>query len=138
MNLNVRTETLATDENHSWLRSKHGLNAIPGADKLLDGAAFGAIYTDGFAKSGTIVAKNTSTNRYVPYDQATSANGLNVAAGILTTTIDIRDGAGGFVNTPFGIMRHGVVIKSKMPRTSSQTGGPHAEAVAALTQITWL
>lgn len=134
MNLAVRTETLAVNEKHSWLASKHGTDSASGADGLLDGAAFGAIYTDGLAKSGTIVAKNTSTGRYVPYDQATSANGLNVPAGFLYVSQDIRNPSspGSFINTPFSILRHCQVVTSKLPRTSSQTGGPHADAITAL------
>jgi hypothetical protein len=134
MNLAVRTETLAVNEKHSWLASKDGTNVAADADGLLDGAAFGAIYTDGLAKSGTIVAKNTSTNRYVPYDQATSANGLNVPAGILYTSLDIRNPSspGSFINTPFSILYRCQVRKSKMPRSNVQTGGPHADAIAAL------
>lgn len=133
MNLAVRTETLAVNEKHSWLASKHGTDSAASADGLLDGAAFGAIYTDGLAKSGTIVAKNTSTGRYVPYDQATSANGLNVPAGFVYTSLDIRNGSGGFINTPFSILRHCQVVTSKLPRSAAQTGGPHADAVTALT-----
>jgi hypothetical protein len=131
MYLAPRTETLVPSEDHSWLRSKHGTDA---SDNIkIDGAAFGAIYTDGFVKSGTLVALNTSTSRYVPYDQATSANGLNVPAGVLYTTIDIRNGSGGFVDSPAAILRHCKIIKSKLPRSTAQTGGAHADAVTALT-----
>lgn len=130
MKLAPITETLAVNEKHSWLASKHGLDS-PGTI-VLDGAALGAIYTAGLAKSGTLLAKNTSTGRYVPYDQATSANGLNVPAGFLYTSVDIRDGSGGFVNSPASLLRHCQVITAKLPRTSSQTGGPHADAVTAL------
>jgi Bacteriophage lambda head decoration protein D len=129
MKLAPLTETLAVNEDHRWLASKHGTDAT--GTIVLDGAALGAVYTDGLAKSGTILAKNTSTGRYVPYDQATSANGLNVPAGILFTSIDIRNGTGGFVNSPAALLRHGQVITAKLPRTSSQTGGPHADAVTA-------
>lgn len=130
MYLSPRTETLAADEDHSWLRSIHGTDAPQAI--TLDGAALGAIFTNGFAKSGVLLALNTSTNRWVPYDQATSTNGLNVPDGILYTTKDIRDGSGGYVNVIGAILRHCIVVKSKMPRTTSQTGGAHASAVTAL------
>jgi hypothetical protein len=136
MNLATRTETLTTIEAHAWLASKHGLDSPRSIQ--LDGAALGAIYTDGLAKSGTILARNTSTGRYVPYDQATSANGLNVPAGILYTTIDIRDGSGGFVNSPASLLRHCQVITGKLPRTAVQTGGPHADAIAALKHVVFI
>lgn len=130
MNLATRSTTLTVTEDHSWLASRHGLDSARNC--LIDGAAFGAIYADGLVKSGTILAKNTSTGKYVPYDQATSANGLNVPAGILYTTIDIRNGSGGFVDSPAAILRHCQVITSKLPRSAAQTGGPHADAVTAL------
>lgn len=130
MNLAPQSETLAVNETHSWLASKHGLDSPHSI--LLDGAALAAIYTDGLAKSGTILALNTSTARYVPYDQATSANGLNVPAGILYTSVAVKDGAGNAINTPASLLRHCQVLTTKLPRTSSQTGGPHADAVAAL------
>jgi hypothetical protein len=57
MNLAVETETLATDQNMSWLASKHGTDAVGNADGLLDGTALLAIYSDGFAKAGTILAR---------------------------------------------------------------------------------
>lgn len=130
MNLATRTTTYAVTEDHKWLASKHGLDSPRPCQ--LDGAAFGAIYTDGLAKSGTILAKNSSTGRYVPFDNAGS-NATNAAVGILYTTIDIRDGSGGFVNSPASILRHCQVVTERLPRTSSQTGGPHANAVTALT-----
>lgn len=125
------SESLVNGEDHSWLASKHGLDAPKGC--MLDGAAWGAIYTDGIVKSGSILAKNTSTGRYVPYDQATSANGLNVAAGFLFTSIKISDGLGNFFNSPAAILYHGQVYTALLPRSAAQTGGPHAEAVATLT-----
>lgn len=132
MNLAVRTETLVVDEDHSWLRSKHGIEATRPIQ--IDGAAFGAVYATGFAKSGTIVAKNSSTGRWVPYDDDGS-NATDTAVGILFTTIDIRDGAGSFVNAFGALMTHGVVVTSKLPRSAVQDGGPYAGAIADLPLI---
>lgn len=132
MNLAVRTETLAVNEDHSWLASADGTNFAASADGLLDGAAFGAIYTDGLAKSGTIVAKNSDTGRYVPVDAAAEDDDVDVPVGLVYTSQDIRDGSGGFKNVPFSILYRCQVIKSKLPRSTSQTGGAHADVVAAL------
>lgn len=131
MDLAVRTETLATDQNMSWLASKHGTDAASNADGLLDGRALLAIYADGFAKAGTLLAKNTSTGRYVPFDNAGS-NGTNTAVGILYTTTKVTNNAGTAINVPFSMLRHGQVYTAKLPRTSSQTGGPHANAISGL------
>lgn len=130
MNLAPVSETLAVNEKHDWLASKHGLDSPRSI--MLDGTALAAVYTAGLAKSGTILALNTSTGRYVPYDQATSANGLNVPAGILYTSVAVKDGAGTAFNTPAAMLLHCQVITSKLPRSSAQTGGPHADAVTAL------
>jgi len=113
MNLAVESETLATDQNMSWLASKHGTDATSNVDGLLDGAALLAIYTDGFAKAGTILAKNTSTGRYVPFDHAGS-NGTNTAVGILYTTVKVTNRAGTAINTPFAMLRHGQVYTAKL------------------------
>jgi hypothetical protein len=66
----------------SWLASKHGTDAVGNADGVLDGTARLAIYSGGFAKAATILAKNSSTGRYVPFDNAGS-NGTNTAVGTL-------------------------------------------------------
>lgn len=134
MNLAVRTETLAINEKHSWLASKHGTDATRNTPKVLDGAAFGAVYTDGLAKSGTILALNTSTNKVVLYVDS-GANGTGTPIGILYTSIDLRDGVGGFVDTPASMLVHGIVYKAKLPRTNVQTGGPYAAAMSGLPNI---
>lgn len=131
MNLGQVTETLLPNEKSSWLASKHGLDSAQTI--ILDGAALGAIYPDGLAKSGTLLAKNTSTNRYVPYDQAAVTNGVNVAAGYLYRSIDIRNKTGGtFHDSAAALLEHCSVDVAKLPRTAAETGGPHAAAVTAL------
>jgi hypothetical protein len=137
MNLTPRYETLAQNESHKWLGSKHGTDSP--SPIVIDGAAFNAIYSDNMAKSGTIVAFDTSINRWVPFDNAGS-NGRNVAGGILYVTIDLRVNVIGAspsyqVSSPAAILRHGQVITPKLPRTSSQIGGPHANAISGLPNI---
>src|SRR4051794_23933245 len=130
MNLNPKAETLAQWESDLWLGSKDGLGTPKSI--VIDGAALGAIYTAGLAKSGTLLAKHTGTGRYVPYDSATSANGLDVPAGFLYRSIDIRDGAGGFVNSPAAILLRGFIRTTKLPRSTGQTGGLASAAKTAL------
>lgn len=132
MSLSPVTESLIAGEDHTWLADKHALSTA--ASGLLDGAALAAIYTDGIAKSGTILAKNTTTKRFVPYDQATSANGLNVVAGILFTTKKVSNGIGGVFNIPGAVLLGGGVhiYLAKLPRAANLVGGPHADAVTAL------
>ena len=136
MKLAPINESLLNGEDHSWLASKHGTDTAHG--KILDGTALGAIYPisgGGLAKSGTILALNTATNKLVPFDNATSANGLNVAYGILFTSVEISDGLGNFLDTPCAVLKHGQVLTAKLPRTNVQTGGPHANAISGLTNI---
>ncbi len=125
MKLAPISETLVADENHEWLASKHGLDST--SPISLDGTTLGAIYTNGIIKSGTILAKNTTTGRFEPYNSA-GANGTNIALGLLAFTVDVRNGSGGYLNSPAALLRHGQVYEAKLPRTAAQTGGPHANA----------
>lgn len=136
MHLAPVSESLVNGEDHSWLASKHGLDAPK--DILLDGAALIAIYTDGIVKSGTILAIRTDTKKAVPFDNGTSTHGENVAAGILYTSIKVSDGLGNSFDTPGAILYHGQVYTAKLPRTNSQTGGPHANAISGLTGFKFL
>ena len=50
----------------------------------------------------------------------------------LYTTVKVTNRAGTAINTPFAMLRHGQAYTAKLPRTSGQTGGPHANAISGL------
>lgn len=131
MNIVPITTTLAVDEKLAWLGSRHGIES---ADTIeLDGAAFNAIYTDGVAKSGTIMGKITATGRYAPYNSGAS-DGSQTAVGVLAKTVRTLEGTT-VVNSPAPLMTHGKVITNNLPRGASAVGGYAAAVKTALPTI---
>jgi hypothetical protein len=135
MKLAPVNESLLNGEDHSWLASRDGIGFAHG--KILDGTACGAIYPisgGGIAKSGTILALNTSTQKLVPFTESGS-NGTGTAYGFLFTSVEISDGLGNFIDTPCAVLKRCQVYTAKLPRSATQVGGPYADAISGLTQV---
>lgn len=104
------TETFG-NEDHSWLRSQHGTEAIETA--VLDLSTFtkGTHYPDGYIKSGEPLGKITATGLYGPYDTAAS-DGRETLVGHLFTTQAVREGGGDILAN---LLAHGKVVEARLP-----------------------
>lgn len=113
MRLDIRTETFAPPENHSWLGSAHG--AATCDPITLDGDAFLATFPSGIIPSGVLLGRVTATGLYRPYNNAL-ADGTEVARYHLFTTIDLGGTTAATVgDTPAAGFWHGEVVEAKLP-----------------------
>lgn len=92
----------------SVLASEHGMVKRVGV--TIDATTVGVVDSLGNKpmKAGTIVGKITSGGKYAAYDNALS-NGREVAAGILTESINLKDG-----DVITGILMHGSVLEARI------------------------
>lgn len=134
MNLAVKSQTLATPEDQSWLGSKHGTDI---ADPItLDSSLFGSTpFPAGIVKSGTVIAKVTATGKYGPYTSNLS-NGQELPVGFLMTTVDLTGGIFGQAvsDSPGALLWHGEIVAAKVPQgTGVSTTTPGALDTVATT-----
>ena len=111
------TETFG-NEDHSWLRSQHGTEAIETAVLDLTKFTKGTHYPDGYIKSGEPLGKITATGLYGPYDGAAS-DGRETLVGHLFTTQAVRDGGGNVVGA---LITHGKVVEDRLPHPVDAAG----------------
>ncbi len=111
------TETFG-NEDHSWLRSQHGTEAIETA--VLDLSTFtkGTHYSAGYIKSGEPLGKIAATRLYGPYDDAAS-DGRETLVGHLFTTQAVREGGG---NITANLLAHGKVVEARLPHPVDAAG----------------
>lgn len=120
MNLAIVTQSFGASEDQSWLGSAHGTNI---ADPVtLNAASFVAAFPTGVVPSGVLLGKITATGLYAPYVDA-NADGTQVAAGILFSTVDFSQGllnlpSASWTNTSAALFYHGEVIEAKLPANS--------------------
>lgn len=110
MDISVRTEAFGV-EDRSWLGSAHGTAATRSI--TLDPALFtsGTHFPSGYVKSGTVLAKVTSTGFFGPYNDALT-NGQQIAAGHLFNSVPMATG-GAKQGAP--LLEHGFVVEAKLP-----------------------
>lgn len=111
------TETFG-NEDHSWLRSQHGTEAIETAVLDLSKFTKGTHYPDGYIKSGEPLGKITATGLYGPYDSA-ATDGRETLDGHLFATRAVRDGGGGAVGA---LLTHGKVVEDRLPHPVDAAG----------------
>lgn len=110
MQLSPISESFGQDD-QSWLGSAHGTDATRSI--TLDRSTFtaGTHFPNGYFLSGIGLGKITSTGKYGPYNNA-SSDGTETLVGFLFCAV----GAGTTdVDPVAAILRHGVVIQSKLP-----------------------
>lgn len=127
--LNVSRFALQS-ENRSWLRGPHGTEPGANANITLDIPKFAGLHPNGFVPSGTLVALDSATKKYVPYDSA-GTDGSEVPAGFLFGSLTIAEGA-----TVVGgaLYAHGFVNADKLPLKTGK-GALDTAARTALTHI---
>lgn len=104
------TETFG-NEDHSWLRSQHGTEAIETAVLDLSKFTKATHYSAGYIKSGEPLGKIAATGLYGPYDGAAS-DGRETLVGHLFTTQAVREGGG---NITANLLAHGKVVEARLP-----------------------
>ena len=104
------TETFG-NEDHSWLRSQHGTEAIETAVLDLTKFTKATHYSAGYIKSGEPLGKIAATGLYGPYDDAAS-DGRETLVGHLFTTQAVREGGG---NITANLLAHGKVVEARLP-----------------------
>ncbi len=104
------TETFG-NEDHSWLRSQHGTEAIETAVLDLTKFTKATHYSAGYIKSGEPLGKIAATGLYGPYDGAAS-DGRETLVGHLFTTQAVREGGG---NITANLLAHGKVVEARLP-----------------------
>lgn len=104
------TETFG-NEDHSWLRSQHGTEAIETAVLDLSKFTKATHYSAGYIKSGEPLGKIAATGLYGPYDDAAS-DGRETLVGHLFTTQAVREGGG---NITANLLAHGKVVEARLP-----------------------
>lgn len=127
MDLAIRKTTVTGLEDRSWLGSAHGTDSTQTI--TLDAALFtaGTHYPAGEIRSGTVLAKHSSTGLYGPYVSG-GANGMGTARGHLFNTVAVAAG-NAHIGAP--LLDVGRVIESKLPANH----GLDAGAKTALTHI---
>lgn len=117
MDLTV-TKTDFGAEDRTWLGSAHGTDATRSI--TLEPAEFLTRWADGEVPSGVILAEETSTGLYVPYDPAFDSDpvtagiqpdGHDVAVGILYSHTKVVAGR----KHGAALFEHGRVIEANLP-----------------------
>ena len=111
------TETFG-NEDHSWLRSQHGTEAIETAVLDLTKFTKATHYSAGYIKSGEPLGKIAATGLYGPYDDAAS-DGRETLVGHLFTTQAVREGGG---NITANLLAHGKVVEARLPHPVDAAG----------------
>lgn len=129
MDLTLSQQTFNVGE-RDWLGSAHGTDRIRTVTlDVTNGFVAGTDYPQGYIPSGTVLAKNTSTNKYVKYANG-GANGTGTAVGVLFTDTRViplgASAASATVVAP--LMHHGDIVQSKLPSSS----GIDATSITAL------
>jgi len=98
-------------------------------------------FPNGYVLSGLVLAKNTVTNKLVPYIAA-GANGAGTPFGLLRASVPVTRLIGGTNRTAVGVavLAHGVVDSTKLPYTSGNAaagGFIDAAGKTALNLILW-
>lgn len=88
--LQKRTETFGGTEQR-WLGSREGTDTA--VTVTLDKAAWTSKVVNGRLQGGEAIARNTSTNKWVPYASA-GANGTNAVSGFLLNDVPFRTETG--------------------------------------------
>lgn len=115
MDLQIRHETFGVPEDMSWLKTSFGLDDAHSITINGIAAGAGVGVTNGFIKSGTVMAIVTSGGLYSVYDDANSPAGVAVAVGILKQSIQLKkNDAGDYADCAAALMWHGDVIESKL------------------------
>lgn len=113
-------------EKRSWLLSQHGTDPGTTPSITLDISAFTAAthYPNGYIPSGVVLGKITATGLYAPYQNAL-ANGLEVAAGILFSSVKVPNTADTTKDVGAAMIVHGFVSRSKLLTivANAATGG---------------
>jgi hypothetical protein len=102
-------------DDQSWLATKLGMDFC--RPITLDISLFNALhYPNGFIPSGTALGKLTASGLYGPYSPALS-NGLDVAAGLLFTAVQVKRSGQDFTVTKVSAPLYwmGVVRTTKLP-----------------------
>ena len=130
MNLQPTTEVFAPGEDHTWLGSAHGTEAVESIQ--LDGSAFTGTWTDGIVPSGVALGKVTATGLYVPYtDAGTNGVGSDTCVGFLFTTVEVGV-AGSEVDSPAALFTHGKVDESNLPANHGVTAAAKVDLGTAV------
>lgn len=89
MDLLFESDGSFTNDDHSWLANRMGLDTM--RPITLDLALFtkATHFPNGFIPSGVALAKVTATSRYGPYNNAL-ANGQEVMKGHLGSAVEVR------------------------------------------------
>lgn len=137
LNLGIKTQTLATPEDQSWLGSREGTES---AEPItLDSALFtNTPFPNGIVKSGTVIAKVTATGKYGPFVSNLS-NGQELPIGFLLTTVDLTGGIFGQAvgDTGGALLWRGRIVSAKVPQgTGVSTTTPGALDTVARTAPT--
>lgn len=119
-------------ENRSWLLGPHGTEPGTTPSVTLDLSLFNAAdhFPNGYIPSGTVLARNTATDLFGPYDGA-AADGRGTAKCLLFGSLAVKPGAtrvGGA-----GVI-HGFVNPDKLP-IKAGSGSLDAAARADLNLI---
>lgn len=98
-------------------------------------------YPNGYILSGLVLAKNTVSNKLVPYIAA-GANGAGTPIGLLRASVPVTRLIGGTnrANIGVAVLAHGVVDSTKLPYTSGNAaagGFIDSAGKTALNLILW-
>ena len=88
MDLKIRTESFALNEDRSWLGARLGTDVCRSITLNIALFTKATHFPDGIIKSGTTLGKVTATGLYGPYNNAL-ANGQEVMAGHLFSSVEV-------------------------------------------------
>lgn len=114
MDISVRASRSYVNEDLSWIGKTEALkdaDSITLDKSLFDLADYG---DDNVIPSGVCIAKVTAGGKYGPYDDAL-ANGQEVAAGFLVSSIPVDPNSAAGADLPGALMWHGEVDESELP-----------------------
>lgn len=116
-------------EKRDWLLSPHGTDPGTTLSGTLDVSALTAAthYPNGYVPSGLVLGIITATGLYAPYNDSL-ANGQEVAAGILFSSVKIPNTADTTKDVGIGVLVHGFVKISKLPIANGATGRGYIDA----------
>lgn len=121
-------------ERRDWLLGRHGTTDTPGV--VLDVSTFtpATHYPNGYLLSGIVLGVITASSNGLslvvgPYDDA-AADGRQVAAGILYSSVKVPDPANTAKDTGGAMLVHGFVRRARLPIANAATGKGFLDAAA--------